>query len=216
MIEKYLKKTDFSSHKDFIENYDIIVPNNFNFAYNIVDEWAKTDPDKRALCWTNDVGDNIDLTFAQLKDLSDTTASFLLSLNIKKGDMVMLILKRSIEFWQTIIALHKIGAVAIPATHLLTDKDIVYRNNAAGVKAIIAAEDENLIEHTNLAMENSPTVLHRIVVGERSYDGWKDFHKGVDEAVPFVRPEIVNSNDDIMILYFTSGTTGQQIGRAHV
>ena len=136
MIEKYLKKTDFSSHKDFIENYDIIVPNNFNFAYNIVDEWAKTDPDKRALCWTNDFGDNINLTFAQLKDLSDKTASFLLSLNIKKGDMVMLILKRSIEFWQTIIALHKIGAVAIPATHLLTEQDIVYRNNAAGEKAI--------------------------------------------------------------------------------
>ena len=215
MIEKFLKETEFSSHKDFIENYDIIVPENFNFAYNVVDEWAKTNPNKRALCWTNDKGVHKDLNFGELKELSDKTASFLQSLGISKGDMVMLILKRSIEFWQTILALHKIGAVAIPATHLLTDKDIVYRNNAAGVKAIIAAEDENLIEHTNLAMENSPTVLHRIVVGERSYDGWKDFHKGVDEAVPFVRPEIVNSNDDIMILYFTSGTTGQPKMVAH-
>ena len=131
MIENYLKKNQFSSHQDFIENYDIIVPHNFNFGYDIVDEWAKINPNKRALCWTNDIGENIDLTFAQLKELSDKTASFLLSLNIKKGDMVMLILKRSIEFWQTIIALHKIGAVAIPATHLLTDKDIIYRNNAA-------------------------------------------------------------------------------------
>ena len=215
MIEKFLKETEFSSHKDFIENYDIIVPENFNFAYNVVDEWTKTNPNKRALCWTNDKGVHKDLNFGELKELSDKTASFLQSLGISKGDMVMLILKRSIEFWQTILALHKIGAVAIPATHLLTDKDIVYRNNAAGVKAIIAAEDENLIEHTNLAMENSPTVLHRIVVGERSYDGWKDFHKGVDEAVPFVRPEIVNSNDDIMILYFTSGTTGQPKMVAH-
>lgn len=164
MIENYLKKTQFSSHKDFIENYEITVPQNFNFAYDIVDEWAQSDPDKRALCWTNDTGENIDLTFAQLKELSDKTASFLLSLNIKKGDMVMLILKRSIEFWQTIIALHKIGAIAIPATHLLTDKDIVYRNNAAGVKAIIAAEDQSLIEHVNLAMSNSPTVQQRIVI----------------------------------------------------
>lgn len=209
MIENYLKKTEFSSHNDFIENYEIIVPQNFNFAYNIVDEWAKNDPNKRALCWTNDHGINIDLTFAQLKNLSDQTASFLLSLNIKKGDMVMLILKRSIEFWQTIIALHKIGAIAIPATHLLTEKDIVYRNNAAGVKAIIAAEDDNLIEHVNLAMKNSPTVQQRIVVGKNNHEGWIDFHLGVKNAAPFIKPDIVNSNDDIMILYFTSGTTGQ-------
>lgn len=209
MIENYLKKTQFSSHKDFIENYEITVPQNFNFAYDIVDEWAQSDPDKRALCWTNDTGENIDLTFAQLKELSDKTASFLLSLNIKKGDMVMLILKRNIEFWQTIIALHKIGAIAIPATHLLTDKDIEYRNNAAGVKAIIAAEDQSLIEHVNLAMSNSPTVQQRIVIGKNSYDGWLNFHWGVNNAAPFIKPDVANSNDDIMILYFTSGTTGQ-------
>lgn len=209
MIENFLKETEFSSHQDFIENYEIIVPDNFNFAYNVVDEWAKTDPHKRALCWTNDKGDNTNLTFAELKELSDKTASFLTSLNIKKGDMVMLILKRSIEFWQTIIALHKIGAVAIPATHLLTDKDIVYRNNAAGVKAIIASEDESLIEHVNLAMKNSPTVEHRIVVGVNKHEGWLDFHKEVETASQFVKPDIVNSNDDIMLLYFTSGTTGQ-------
>ncbi|HLW10751.1 MAG TPA: AMP-binding protein [Fermentimonas sp.] len=209
MIEKFIKKTKFSSHNDFIENYDIRVPENFNFAYNIVDEWARTDPNKRALCWTNDNGVHKDLSFGELKELSDNTASFLQSLGIGKGDMVMLILKRSIEFWQTILALHKIGAVAIPATHLLTEKDIVYRNNAAGVKVIIAAEDENLSEHANLAMDNSPTVLHRNVVGEKHYEGWKDFHKGVNEAGPFVKPENANSNDDIMILYFTSGTTGQ-------
>src|SRR5690554_6650246 len=209
MIEKFIKKTKFSSHNDFIKNYDIRVPENFNFAYNIVDEWARTDPNKRALCWTNDNGVHKDLSFGELKELSDNTASFLQSLGIGKGDMVMLILKRSIEFWQTILALHKIGAVAIPATHLLTEKDIVYRNNAAGVKVIIAAEDENLSEHANLAMDNSPTVLHRNVVGEKHYEGWKDFHKGVNEAGPFVKPENANSNDDIMILYFTSGTTGQ-------
>ena len=209
MVEKFLKQTEFTSHKDFVENYEINIPENFNFAYDIVDKWAKTKPKKRALCWTNDKGEHTDLTFGEIKDLSDKTASFLQSLGIGKGDMVMLILKRSIEFWQTIIALHKIGAVPIPATHLLTDKDIAYRNNAAEVNAIIATEDTNLIEHVNLAMENSPIVKHRILVGENIPEGWVDFKKGTEEADKFVKPEMVNSNDDIMILYFTSGTTAQ-------
>ena len=209
MIEKFVKQISFSSHRDFTEHYKIIVPEQFNFAYDVADEWARTQPDKRALCWTNDQGAHRDLTFGELKKLSDQTASWLQSLGIGKGDMVMLILKRNIEFWQTILALHKLGAVAIPATHLLTEKDITYRNNAAGIKAIIATDDENLVTHVNQAMEQSPTVIHRILVGERIPDGWLDYYRGVNKATPFVRPERVNSNEDIMILYFTSGTTGQ-------
>lgn len=208
MIEKFVKKTTFTSHQDFVDNYRIDVPNNFNFAYDVVDEWAQTNPEKRALCWTNDKGEHRDLSFGELKKMSDQTASFLLSLGIGKGDMVMLILKRNIEFWQTIVALHKIGAVAIPATHLLTQKDIVYRNNAASVKAIVAAGDEQLIEQVNLAMTESPTVKHRIVTSGEAPEGWIDFHQGVNNAPPFQRPEHPNSNEDIMILYFTSGTTG--------
>ncbi|MDD2514002.1 MAG: AMP-binding protein [Proteiniphilum sp.] len=209
MIEKFVKQTTFKSHRDFTEHYEIEVPEQFNFAYDVADEWARTHPDKRALCWTNDKGAHQDLTFGALKELSDRTASFLQSLGIGKGDMVMLILKRNIEFWQTILALHKLGAVAIPATHLLTDKDITYRNNAAGIKAIIATEDENLVTHVNLAMKDSPTVEQRIMVGESIPGGWVDFHRGVSEAAPFVRPAEVNRNEEIMILYFTSGTTGQ-------
>ena len=209
MLEKFVKKISFSSHQDFIENYEIKVPENFNFAYDVVDEWARINPNKRALCWTNDKGLHRDLNFGELKDLSDKTASFLQSLGIGKGDMVMLILKRSIEFWQTILALHKIGAVAIPATHLLTDKDIIYRNNAADVKAIVAAEDDYLITHVDLAIAKSPSVNHRILVGNKQMEGWVNFHKGVENAAPFVKPDIVNNNEDIMILYFTSGTTGQ-------
>ncbi len=209
MIEKFVTKTEFTSYKDFVENYDIIVPENFNFAYDITDEWAKTHPNKVALCWTNDNGCHQDLTFGQLKELSDQTASFLQSIGIGKGDMVMLILKRSIEFWQTILALHKIGAISIPATHLLTNKDIVYRNNAADVKAIIATEDENLVNHVNLAMNSSPTVQHRIMVGEIIPEGWIGFHQGIEEAMPFQKPDHVNNNDDMMILYFTSGTTAE-------
>ncbi|MDD4157849.1 MAG: AMP-binding protein [Proteiniphilum sp.] len=209
MIEKFVKQTTFKSHQDFTENYEIIVPRQFNFAYDVADEWARTHPDKRALCWTNDKGAHRDLTFGELKDLSDRTASWLQSLGIGKGNMVMLILKRNIEFWQTILALHKLGAVAIPATHLLTDKDIVYRNNAADIKAIIATEDETLIGHVNQAMKQSPSIRHRILVGDNIPEGWIDFHRGVNEAAPFIRPKHVNRNEDIMLLYFTSGTTGQ-------
>ncbi len=208
MIEKFVKRPSFSSHQDFVDNYRIEVPDNFNFGYDVVDEWASSNPGKRALCWTNDRGEHRDLTFGELKTLSDQTAAFFLSIGIKKGDMVMLILKRNIEFWQAIVALHKIGAIAIPATHLLTDGDITYRNNAAGIKAIVATGDTQLIEHVNLAMAGSPTVERRVVVGNEVPDGWIDFHRGVETAPPFERPLPVNKNEDVMLLYFTSGTTG--------
>lgn len=208
MIEKFVKQTSFSSHEDFKKNYKITVPEQFNFAYDVVDEWARTNPQKQALCWTNDQGEHRDLTFGELKELTDKTASWLQSLGIGKGDKVMLILKRNIEFWQTILAIHKLGAIVIPATHLLTDKDIVYRNNAASISTIIATEDESLINYINMAMDQSPTVLHRILVGKHIPEGWIDFHKGVNNAAPFIRPKEKNRNEDIMILYFTSGTTG--------
>lgn len=212
MLEKFLKRVDFDSHEDFINNYSIEVPEDFNFAYDVVDEWARVEPDKTALCWTNDRGLHIDLTFGDMKELSDKTALFFQDLGIGKGDMVMLIMKRNIEFWQTIIALHKIGAVPIPATHLLTDLDIVYRNNAAGVKAIVASEDESLPDHVDSAMSESPTVKYRIIVGERERKDWINFGEAVEKASAgrrFVRPEKVNSNDDMMIMYFTSGTTAE-------
>ena len=87
MLEKFLKQSSFTSHQDFVDNYAILVPENFNFAYDVVDEWAKTHPARRALCWTNDKGQHKDLNFSQLKELSDKTASFLLSPGIRKGDM---------------------------------------------------------------------------------------------------------------------------------
>ena len=209
MLEKFVKQTEFKTQQDFIDNYKIEVPENFNFAYDIVDEWAKTNPEKTALIWTNDQGDEKILNFAQIKEISDKTASYFQSLGIGRGDMVMLILKRNIEFWYSIIALHKIGAIAIPATHLLTDKDIVYRANSASVKAIVASNDENLIEHIDKAMSKSPTIEFRIVTSDPIPDGWLSFWDGVNNAAPFVKPEQVNTNEDIMLLYFTSGTTGQ-------
>lgn len=206
MLENFIKQSKFTSTDDFKKNYHVTVPENFNFAYDVVDRWAETYPDKKALCWTNDRGKHIDFTFADLKKYSDQTASFFLSIGIEKGDMVMLMLKRRYEFWFAILALHKIGAVVIPATHLLTVDDIVYRNNAADVKAIVCTEEKEMQQKVDLSASQSASLKYKIALGNTS-GNWYDFHKGIEESAPFLKPAHVNTNNDIMLLYFTSGTT---------
>jgi acetyl-CoA synthetase len=208
MLEKFLQQTEFKDFEDFKANYKLIVPENFNFGYDIVDEWAAKEPNKKALLWTNDQGECREFTFSDMKKYTDQTASYFQSLGIKKGDIVMAILKRRYEFWFTIVALHKIGAVIIPATHLLTKKDLIYRNNAADIKAIIAVGEEPIITHINDAMPESPSVEMLISVGHIIPDGWLDFHKGIENAAPFTPINHVNKNDDPLIISFTSGTTG--------
>src|SRR5512133_122250 len=158
MFEKYLKKSAFESLEDFQKNFEIIVPEKFNFAFDVVDEYARTYPSKRAICWVNDKGETHNFTFADLKKASDETASFFQSLGIGRGDKVMMIMKRRYEFWFAILALHKIGAVGVPATHLLTPKDIIYRCNAAGIKMIISVAEHEIIHSINEAVAGSPTV----------------------------------------------------------
>jgi acetyl-CoA synthetase len=209
MLERFLKQTQFISTEDFRNNYKVQIPDNFNFGYDVVDEWAKSNPEKRAICWVNDKHEHHDFTFAEIKKYSDQAASYFQSIGIGHGDKVMLILKRHYEFWFAIIGLHKIGAIAIPATHLLTKKDLIYRNNAATIKAIISTDDDIVINHINEAIAESPSIEHRIVCGEQIPEGWEDFNKGLKEAEAFTRPAFVNNNDDISILYFTSGTTGE-------
>jgi acetyl-CoA synthetase len=208
MLEKFLQQTEFKDFEDFKANYKLIVPENFNFAYDVVDAWAAKEPNKRALLWTNDQGECREFTFSEIKKYSDQTASYFQSLGIKKGDIVMAILKRRFEFWFTIIALHKIGAVIIPATHLLTKKDLVYRNNAADIKAIIAVGEETIINHINDSMSESPSVEMLISVGPVVSEDWHDFHQGIENAAPFTPIANVNKNDDPLIISFTSGTTG--------
>jgi acetyl-CoA synthetase len=208
MVEKYIKQQCFKDQEDFKANFKINVPENFNFAYDVVDEWAKTHPDKKALCWVNDQGEHIDFTFNDMKKKSDAAASYFQSIGIGKGDMIMLILKRRYWYWFAILGLHKIGAIAIPATHLLTKKDLVYRCNAADVKAIISVGEPLVTKHIDDALPECPTLKHRISIGPDVAEGWLDFRKGIEEAKPFVKPENPSNNNDIMLLYFTSGTTG--------
>lgn len=215
MLERFVEQTHFTSQEDFIAHFKVKVPENFNFGYDVVDAWAAERPEKNALLWTNDKGEHIQFTYADLKKYTDMTAAYFQSLGIRHGDKVMLILKRRYEFWFSIIALHKIGAITIPATHLLTKKDIVYRCQAAGIKAIVAAGEPVITKHILDAMPESPTVERLVSVGPEYPEGFEDFHKGMEAAPPFVRPAHVNTNDDISLMYFTSGTTGEPKMVAH-
>ncbi len=209
MFEKYLKKSQFESLEDFLKNFEVLIPGNFNFAYDVVDEYARISPSKRAICWVNDKGSHHDFTFGELKEKSDAAASFFQSIGIGRGDKVMLILKRRFEFWFSILALHKIGAICIPATHLLTPKDIIYRNNAAGTKMIVCVDEPEIIKNVNDAMADSLTVETLVSVGDLKHEGWWSFNEGTGNAKPFIRPigDAASKNDDISLLYFTSGTT---------
>ena len=214
MIERFLKQTTFASQEDYANNLEFIIPDNFNFAYDVMDEWAKEQPDKLALLWTNDEGECIRFSFKDIKEQSDRAAAYLMSLGIGSGDMVMLILKRRYEFWLAMLALHKIGAVAIPATHMLTTHDIIYRNNRASVKAIICAGEEYIMEQVIGSKAESPTLKTLVNIGPRQAEGFHDWHKEWMDAPTFVRPE-KNNNDDTMLMYFTSGTSGEPKMVAH-
>ncbi len=215
MVERFLKQTTFSSEEDYARNLEFIIPKNFNFAYDVMDAWAEEQPDKLALLWTNDKGAELRYTFADIKRESDRAAAALTQLGIKRGDMVMLILRRRLEWWFVMLALHKIGAVAIPATHMLTKHDIIYRNNSASVRAIVCVGEEYVLNEVRKTLPESPTVEILASVGPLVPEGFCDWQKAVDEAPTFYRPGFVNDNEDTMLMYFSSGTTGEPKMVAH-
>jgi acetyl-CoA synthetase len=215
MIHKYLTQTTYSSQEDFNRNFQLMVPENFNFGYDIIDGWATKAPDKLAMLWTNDQGEVRRYTFADMKHYTDQTASFFQSLGIKKGDVVMLILKRRAEFWFSTVALTKLGATVVPATHLLTKKDIIYRCDAADIKMIVCAGETVITDHIVEARSECQSLKHIVSVGPVVPEGFIDFQMGISEAPSFVRPDSANTNDDTMLLYFTSGTSGQPKMVAH-
>ena len=213
MIERFLKQTTFTSVEDYNKHLEFIIPENFNFAYDVMDVWAEEAPDKLAILWTNDQGEEIRTTYGQLKEQTDQAASYLQTLGIGKNDPVMLILKRHYEWWVIMLALCKIGAIVIPATHMLTKHDIVYRNTRASVKAIICANDDYIISQIRLAMSESPTVKQYVTLGDA--EGFHNWQSEWQQAPKFQRPAFVNENDDTMLMYFTSGTSGEPKMVAH-
>jgi len=212
ILSRYCPHIEFESYEDFFVNYKCNVPDNFNFAYDVVDEWARLYPDKLALVRTDDGGEVQSWSFSQIKHESDKAANALLNLGIKKGDVVMLILKQRPEVWILMVALEKIGAVCIPATFQLTQKDIVYRCNIAQVKMLISVDDDDeLLKNIIYASKECPGLVHKGVVGKKAPQGFIDIQKTIAEAdASFSRPcgEADTKINEPMLIYFSSGTTG--------
>ena len=208
LYQRFLRKPEFGSYEDFLHNFRINVPENFNFAYDVLDVIAEEEPDKRALQWAHMDGRERAFTFAEIARLSKQAANLFVRLGIQKGDKVMLVLRRHYTFWIAIMALCRIGAVAVPATHLLTKKDIVYRANCAGIKMVVTSAEGCFAASCEEAMPECPTVEKLLIVdGER--EGWLDFEALLaEESDEFPRPAEPLKHDDIMLLYFTSGTSG--------
>ena len=181
---------------------------NFNFAFDIVDEMAKQKPDKLAMLHLDRFGNERRFSFRQISRDSSRAANYFKSLGIKKGDRVMLILRRHYQFWFCILGLHKLGAIPIPATNQLVEHDLTYRFNAAGVKCVVATGVGEVAAQIDLAMKDSPTVEHRIMVdGHR--EGWRNFDEEYRMfSSSFPRTEDAPGGDDPMLMLFTSGTTG--------
>ncbi len=205
LYQKYIKEERLENGKLVDLSWEI--PETFNFAYDVIDLLAEREPDRRALLWVNDLGEVHDFTFRDLKEKSDQAASFLQSLGIGKGDRVLLMLKRHYEYWYCYLALHKLGAICIPATSQLVTHDITYRISAAGVKAVVCASDTDLPRFCEEAQEILQVPLIK-VLHQGSREGWYELHAGMDSAPAFRRPEDRTKSSDPMILYFTSGTSG--------
>ncbi len=210
ILNKYCPRIDFDSYEDFFENFKINVPDDFNFGYDVVDEWARVEPDKKALLWCNDEGEEREFTFTEISRLSNRAANAFVELGIGKGDVVMCILRRRWEYWVVASALCKIGATIIPATLQLTTHDIAYRANTAKVKMLVCVNDDYVCRQAEGAIEKAPSVQNKVVVaGER--EGWLPFDELLANASEdWQRPtgEAATTSKDIMLIYFTSGTTG--------
>jgi acetyl-CoA synthetase len=254
LLDKFLPVSEFGSYEDLYKNFSVLIPENFNFAYDVVDELAKEKPGEKALVWCDEEGAEAVFTYGDIKNLSAQAANVFTAAGIGKGDPVMLILKRRWEYWPVLLGLHKIGAIAIPATHLLTTKDIVYRCGAADVAGIVCVDDPELmyrVDEAEARMERDSDAAGDIALRFKAYirsvhtpadlnisgravklfasragggaadqappeNGgpgslvpWTDFSFLMKKAeTGFSRPAGANTNDDIMLLYFTSGTTG--------
>ena len=214
IYEKFVgaSRDDFISLKDAQKNFKLTYPENFNFAFDVVDELAKTKPDKLAMLWVSDSGEEKRFTFRDMMINSNKAANYFNYMGIKKGDRVLLVLKRSYYFWFCILGLHKIGAVVVQATHQLKAKDYVYRCNAGKIKAVVITGDEMATEYFDEGEGKYETVEKKFVTGHKNAgDDWIDFEAGFEMANEvFERPtgEMATTVNDTMLMSFSSGTSG--------
>lgn len=210
LLDRYLPRIEFESYEDFRDNYRVNVPENFNFGWDIVDEWAKQEPEKKALLWLSHEKEERTFTFTDISKLSNQTCHYFQSLGLKKGDVVLLILRRRWEYWVIATALHKLGIILIPGNLLFTTHDIAYRGNMAEISAIIACDDEYIRGQIDAAAPQIKTLRKKIAVAEPR-EGWDFFTDGIAKYPDtFERPtgDAATKATDTMLIYFTSGSTG--------
>lgn len=216
-IYKNFVKETFNSNGKLI-GIEFNYPENYNFGFDVVDELAKRYPEQRALLWLSADKEEKVFTFSDISKLSNKAANLFVSKGIKKGDVVMLIVKRHYQFWPIIVALHKIGAIVVPATFLLTEKDLIYRYDTSGTKAVICTGDGDVSNAVEAAKEKCKSVKLLFSVNSEDKDGWINFDKEFEsQSDVFERPvgDAATRADEISIMYFTSGTTGYPRIAAH-
>ena len=217
LLLNFIDRVDYTSYEDLYTHFKINVPDNFNFAYDVVDVYAEKDPKKEALVWCDDNDEKHIFIFKDLSLASKRTANFLKMHGIQKGDRVQLMLRRRYEFWFFLLALHRIGAIAVPATNMLSAADLEYRFNAAEIKMVVAYDDPAMQKEIETARAKSPSVETLVAVGQPR-QGWTSFYDDYEIcSSKFERPTGENEikNDDIMVIYFTSGTSSNPKMVAH-
>ncbi|GHS92376.1 acetyl-CoA synthetase [Planctomycetales bacterium] len=217
LLAQYCPRVEFESHADFAANFKINIPADFNFAYDVVDVYAVREPTRRALVWCDDAGKEKIYTFADLSRLSQQIANWLVAQGIKKGDMVMMLTKGRYQWWTLILACHRLGAIAVPGTHMLKKKDLLYRFEVTEAKMIVCAEDAALIKEVDAAIAESGRQIVRASLNEK-FAGWQQFDEETAAHAPsFPRPtgDAATHNNDMMLGYFSSGTSGEPKMVAH-
>ncbi len=187
----------------------------FNFAFDLVDELSRREPEKLAMVHISKEGEERRFTFTDMRKLSSQCANYFASLGIKKGDKVMLILKRHYQFWIAMLGLNKLGAVAIPAVDQLQPHDLDYRFKAAGISAVICTADSEVSDHIDVVADTCPDLKVKMIVNGTK-DGWRSFDEEYKRfSSHFERTEDSPCGDDLLLMYFTSGTSGYPKIAAH-
>ncbi len=204
IYEKFVKTKE--DEKGVLQEISFLNTENFNFAYDVVDQLAVTHPDKMAMLYVDRDKNERRFTFKELSEISSQTANYFQKLGIKKGDRVMMVLKRHYQFWFAILALHKLGAIVIPSTHQLKEEDFAFRFDVGDISAIFCTHQDDVVVEADKALNRKDYGIVKIMTGT-PVEGWNGFDAEMPkESTDFEKVQA--GGDDIMLMFFTSGTTG--------